>query len=514
MSYATAWAPQQRGIVLDGFAGPGGWSEGIRRHLGLLDVGLEWDRAACETRAAAGHTTIRVDVSAFVLAPLLGKVWGLLMSPPCTKFSQSGKGFGRRVLSMLADGIQRIMRGNDCRQEIRDRIYPLALAEQTKDNKDRKPEKRWTQARVEAAAHEDAFLTVLVLEPARYLYALITADTSNGIPLEWAAFEQVPSVLPLWKVYAIELRRFGWSVWTGILNAANYGVPQTRERAVLLASAIRKVGPPEPTHAKHYEPEGLFGESRPQWVTMAQALGMGATDMPAPTVTAGGGKTGGAEPFPSRARQSLLDAQERGAWVLHTNRDQRPDGSRQTIDPHSAPAPALTSKSGGQWVLRNGTQKNAAVRELDEPAGTLFFGGRCNDVSWVLRNGNQPNAAVRTTDEPAPTMAFGNNSARVELVNDRPATTVCATDRIAPPGHRDRSPGGQSQYGSPETVRITQAEAAVLQSFPADYAWQGTKTKQFEQIGNAVPPLLAAHAVSAATGIRMPEDAHVPAAAA
>jgi DNA (cytosine-5)-methyltransferase 1 len=259
-----------------------------------------------------------------------------------------------------------------------------------------------------------------------------------------------------------------------VLNAANYGVPQTRERAVLIASSVRRVAPPEPTHAKVSEPD-LFGPGLPQWVSMAEALGWGATDRVSPTVTAGGGKTGGAEPFPTKAREALLDAQERGAWllrsgqsvagegraerqmdepavaitgradlcswVLHTNRDQRADGSRQTADPHSAPAPALTSKSGGQWVLK------------------------------------------------------------------RPATTVCATDRISPPGHRNRDAGGESQFSSPDTVRITVPEAAVLQSFPADHPFQGTKTKQFEQVGNAVPCLLAAHVASAASGVPFLQEA-------
>lgn len=502
MAFATAWAPQQKGLIVDGFAGPGGWSEGIRRWLGLYDVGLEWDDAACQTRAAAGHATVRVDVSCFVLAPLVGRVWGLLMSPPCTKFSAAGKGFGNRVMKLLADGIQRMMRGDDCRQELRDRIYPVALAEQEEANAARAEGKRWTDARVEAAAHSDAFLTVLVLEPARYLYALITGDASAGIPLEWAAFEQVPSVLPLWQVYAIELRRFGWNVWTGKVNAADYGVPQTRERAVLIASAVRKVGPPPTTHGKEAGGgEGLFEDPRRPWVTMAQALGL---DDRGVVNTRGERKTPGGNNFPIDAPSWALTEKTR-SWVLHTNRDQKADGSRQTTDPHSAPAPALTSKSGGQWVLRNGTQQNAAVRDLNEPAGTLFFGGRCNDVSWVLKHNSRANATVRSVDEPAATLAFGHARNEYEWVNTRPATTVCATDRISPPGHRDRSPQGESQFASPETVRITVPEASVLQSFPAEYPWQGTKTKKFEQVGNAVPPRMAAHLVAAATGIPVRE---------
>ncbi|WP_045562716.1 DNA cytosine methyltransferase [Streptomyces sp. FxanaA7] len=506
MAAVTAWQPPQKGIVLDLFAGPGGWSEGIRRALGLHDVGLEWDEAACRTRSAAGHLTIRVDVSCFVLGPVIGRVWGLIASPPCTKFSAAGDGFGNRVMKLLAKGVQRMMRGDDCRQELRDRIYPIALAEQQEKNEKRAEDKRWAETRVEQAARQDTFLTVLVLEPARYLHALIAGDTSAGARLEWAAFEQVPSVLPLWQVYALELRRFGWHVWTGKLNAADYGVPQTRERAVLIASAVRKVGPPTATHAKHAGGgEGLFEDPREPWVTMAHALGLDGRDV---VNTRGDRKTPGGNNFPVDSPSWALTEKAR-SWILHTNRDQRPDGSRQTADPHTAPAPApapaLTSKSGGQWVLRNGTQQNAAVRNLDEPAGTLFFGARCNDVSWVLRNGNQPNAAIRTTDEPAPTMAFGNNSARVEWVQERPATTVCATNRIAAPGHRDRSPKGESQFSGPDTVRITVQEASVLQSFPALYPWQGTRTKQFEQVGNAVPPLLAAHIVATASGVRVRE---------
>lgn len=499
MAFSMTWAPQQKGLVLDLFAGPGGWSEGIRRFLGLHDVGLEWDEAATRTRAAAGHRTIRVDVSCFVLGPVVGKVWGLIASPPCTKFSMSGNGLGRKFIGVLADAVRRMMRGEDCRQEIRDLIYPAALAARNEDNEARKEDKRWSQARVEAAAVEDTVATVLVLEPARFLHALLNAE-NPGVPLEWVAFEQVPSVLPLWQAYAQELRRLGWSVWAGVLNAANYGVPQTRERAVLIASAVRKVAPPEPTHAKVSQPD-LFGPGLPQWVSMAEALGLDGDEV---VNTRGERKTPGGNDFPVDAPSWALTGKTR-SWMLHTNRDQRPDGSRQTVDPHTAPAPALTSKSGGQWFLKHNGRANATVRSVDEPAATLAFGHARNEYEWQLRNGTQANAAVRDLDQPAGTLFFGGRCNDVSWVRNRPATTVCATDRIAAPGHRDRSAKGESQYSSPDTVRITVSEASVLQSFPLDYPWQGTRTKQFEQVGNAVPPMLAAHVVAAASGLSVRE---------
>lgn len=43
-------------MIVDLFAGPGGWDEGLRL-LGVQDVvvGLELDSAACATAEAAGH---------------------------------------------------------------------------------------------------------------------------------------------------------------------------------------------------------------------------------------------------------------------------------------------------------------------------------------------------------------------------------------------------------------------------------------------------------------------------
>lgn len=164
---------------------------------------------------------------------------------------------------------------------------------------------RDTRAQLLTACRDERSL--LAAEPMRYLHAL----NATGEP-EWVAMEEAPDVLPLWKPYAAVLRTWGFSVWCGILNAADYGVPQTRRRAVLLASRVRAAQPHPPTHAQVAEPDSLFGPGRARWVSMAEALGWGATDQPVPTVCAGGGPGGGPEPFPSGSRQTLANARDRG----------------------------------------------------------------------------------------------------------------------------------------------------------------------------------------------------------
>ena len=82
----------------------------------------------------------------------------------------------------------------------------------------------------------------------------------------------------------------------------------------------------------------------------------------------------------------------------------------------------------------------------------------------------------------------------------RPATTVMGDPRIWPPGHkvnakdRARRADADERYGDRAGKRarkITVAEAALLQGFPPDFPFQGSKTSQFRQVGNAVPPPVA-----------------------
>jgi DNA (cytosine-5)-methyltransferase 1 len=469
-------------LVLGTFGGPGGWPEGARA-LGIREVGIELDGAACATRRAAGHRTIRADVSRFPVGQLAGKTRGQTHSPPCTTFSAAGDQAGNAVMEMLAALTRDMFAGRDTRERCRrEMTAELIRSEWRTDLADDVRAVKIARSVTSAA---------LVAEPARFIVA--------GRP-EWVALEQVPAVLPLWQVYAAELRQMGYSAWCGKLNAADYGVPQTRERAILIASRVREVWRPEPTHYDPRKGDQLWGTP---WVSMAEALGWGATERPAPTATAGGTATGGAEPFGHRDRDALEAEREAGRWAL------RIDAQRHaTLRSASAPAPALKfghSAAEMQWVLHRGRGSSCDADRRDhpgtEPAPTITSadGKAGANLTWKFRNNNNNNACERSVDEPAGTLFFGQRSNWAAWVTERPSTTVQGDPRIGRPGHKDRA-GGEAQFEQ-ESVRITVQEAAILQSFPADYPWQGSKTKQFEQCGNAVPPRLAAHILSMATGI-------------
>lgn len=412
--------------AVDLFAGPGGWDVAAAS-LGIATVGIEWDHAACLTATAAGHARVRADVAAYPPEPFCG-IPGLIGSPSCTLFSMAGSGVGRLVLDVLTAGITAMLHGDDRRDEVRDAIYPVALAEREVVNAKKALAKRRTPEQLQASARTDAFIAALVLEPARWIVAMSP---------EWVALEQVPAVLPLWQAYVRGLRSLGYSAWAGVVNSADYGVPQTRRRCILMASRVASVAPPVPTHSPDSCDGDLFGNGREQWVSMATALGWGFDTEPSCTVSGGGGDTGGPEPFANgRYRARLAE------YVVDRRTNSRAAGgtAAPTVPvPVSQPAPTFTGKSGYQWDIR--------------PA-------------WP---------------------------------HERPAATVVGSynpDVIAAPGYRNQV----SRQNAEGSVRVSVAEAGVLQSFPPDYPWQGSRTKQFQQVGNAVPPRLAAHVLAALTG--------------
>lgn len=220
--------------ALDLFRGAGGWSVACQR-LGITDEGVEIMPEANETAKQAGHGFAWHDVWEPPPWAGDGRYEGLIASPPCPTFSTAGKGSGRKALDSVLAAIQ----AGAYRNLESLRSYPVD------DDDDR---------------------TRLVLTPLHYALAL------PG--LKWLAWEQVPTVLPVWEACAPELERVGFNVWTGSLQAEQYGVPQTRKRAFLIASREHEVGKPEPTHSKYYprNPTKLDEGVKP-WVSMAEALG-------------------------------------------------------------------------------------------------------------------------------------------------------------------------------------------------------------------------------------------------
>lgn len=104
--------------------------------------------------------------------------------------------------------------------------------------------------------------------------------------------------------------------------------------------------------------------------------------------------------------------------------------------------------------------------------------------------------ALRSHDRPAPTISGQGTATAIEAWRlAEPSLTVLARDAKGYSGglSRGRSPCGASDgyYLATGARRLTVAQCARLQDFPADYPWQGTKTAHYRQIGNAVPPTLA-----------------------
>jgi DNA (cytosine-5)-methyltransferase 1 len=420
--------------------------------LGLSALGIETDPVACATARAAGHDRLQADVAE--LDPLQFKrVWGLVGSPPCQAYSTAGKGLGRLDKPLLIACAHELAAGNDSRR---------AWREGCRDPR-----------------------SLLTFEPLRYTLALRP---------RWVALEQVPGVLELWSLFAGLLDTCGYHTAAGVLSAERYGLPQTRKRAFLIASLDGPVSLPAPTH-RSYNPrrKELPDDERDllPWVSMAEALGW------QPATVSGPGRVP----------------------TVQTRRG----GKRITegIDPSRAPSPTLTTRANrwqthgvvqcDGWVWRNGERAYASVRRCDSPAPTILAQAA---PTWTTApaslDARQRGARPRPVCAPAPTMLATGLAKGVPVwTRERPATTVACDRRVHPGGHKQNAadpPGRYEQRRGASAVRVTVGQAAVLQGFPADYPWQGTRSRQFSQIGNAVPPPFARrvleHAIRPSIGKR------------
>lgn len=559
-------------IADDLFAGSGGWD--LAAHaLGIHARGVENMTEARATREAAGLATVHDDVWTFRPkytardGGLHLQAEGLIASPPCQTFSQAGKGSGRKaldaVLALLPD------------------VEHLSLADLQHAGK---------------AFGDDR--TGLVLTP--LWFAL-------HHPYRWLAWEQVPAVLPVWEACAEALREHGWHAWAGYLHAEQYGVPQTRKRAFLLASRDHEVHPPTPTHSRyHSRTPSRLDSGVQKWVSMAEALGWTAREGEA-RVEIRRSQERINEAFDPASGPAQAVTSRVNRWQIHLT-EHHPTGDPCTCpDQDERVHTGQNSRQAGGTTIPFTRSTAAPAPTVTGQARSWRIGGdvvgfprrpeRLNTVTWEPRHApdepcdcpvtftatnDRPHVAHRTPCQPAPTLAFGHETPRwnprriedhptVGWTADRPALTVTGDPRIPRPGHkgdegmhggdesstvrsdevrewldnpRETTPDGLPRFAQqsdnpidfewpdnrPATVvagreivqapgatanrhngstksrndgvRVSIAEAGILQSFPADYPWTGTKTKQFLQAGNAIPPLLGYHALTAVVEVR------------
>lgn len=219
-----------------------------------------------------------------------------------------------------------------------------------------------------------------------------------------------------------------------ILNSCNYGVPQIRHRVIIIG--VRKDLPftPEEMYASilktHYDPDMSESErgNLKKFVTVKDAIGE------LPFLKEGEG-------------EKVID--------FKSNRD---NDFLKSIVP-------LNFDKLYDHVCRHHNKTD--VQRYSEMAKN----------HWTFQELLEKRPDLRHT----PPRAFGNSY--VVQWWDLPSRTIIA--HLYKDGNQFIHP--DYEQGRTLTVR----EAARLQSFPDDFIFEGSRTDQFKQIGNAVPPLLA-----------------------
>jgi DNA (cytosine-5)-methyltransferase 1 len=437
------------------FSGPGGSMTGLKMAGVKNGIGVEWDAAAVTTARAAGHRVHHGDVrdlepmdfyieSYDGIAHLPGTEVQLLLqaSPPCQGLSMAGKGKGREDLDLLFTALDGLI------AEAEDGVSTSTLREIFDD----------LNAMLIADCSDER--SPLTFEVVRWFLDLNP---------DHVMLEQVPAALPIWERIGELLRALGYAVWVDNVQAEQFGVPQTRKRAMLIATRHATEMPaPVPTHSKFHNrtPERLDAGVLP-WVSMAEALGWGVTEM-----------VGFPRRYDGQGAAIEIDGE------LYRERDLREA---------SLPSFVVTEKarSWNRYLDREGNEvthmgdvrsSHGCVRPIDAPAPTLTASMDNGNFRWIDRE------AVIAEVEPRVNNQSGTDF-DLSWPMDRPAPVVAGRDIITMPGANANRFNGSTKSRN-DGIRVTIEEAGILQSFPVDYPWYGTKTKQFQQVGNAVPPVL------------------------
>jgi DNA-cytosine methyltransferase len=254
-----------------------------------------------------------------------------------------------------------------------------------------------------------------------------------------------------------------YEITPGVLNAANYGVPQLRERAIIIASRIGKIELPP---SSHQSPEIIGEPSQKAWITVSNAI----SDLPsnAPLQDTLGGKPGGYLEVRANDYTQLVRTSQTFPYN-HITRSYR-DSVIKIIE---------QMQQDETWE-----KASARMREAYEAilVGSTYESENRDDVfKRLVSNGTIVSAFYKKY----------YSSAYTRLGWNHPALTITANANFL----------GSGRYTHPTQNRgITMREAARLQSFDDAFTFytsdeKGKETENIgiglDMIGEAVPPLLA-----------------------
>ena len=216
-------------IAISLFSGAMGLDLGIEKAGFDIRVCVEMDKWAVQTiRANKNIPVIDRDINTVSTDELLSvanlnkeDVTLVFGGPPCQAFSTAGKQRG------LAD-----FRGNVVIQFIRvvsDILPPFFLLENVR--------------------------------------GLMSAKL-NYVPLDYLEYDNIKTIKgSVLQLITNEFKKLGYNISYALLDAANYGVPERRERLVIIGHLGERIPIPSPTHSK----DGSFDTLK--WSTLRDAIG-------------------------------------------------------------------------------------------------------------------------------------------------------------------------------------------------------------------------------------------------
>ena len=356
----------------------------------------------------------------------------------------------------------------------------------------------------EIGAHPEAFLH----DPRATLYTAYLRFVKSCQPLA-VLMENVPDVMNFGghnvpEEFCEVLENLGYVSAYTLLNAAFYGVPQTRERMFLIAYRREIAGQvrfPEPTHwvdlPRGYEGSrrvalkaltnySLFSEvhnyldppeatkNLPPAVTAEQAIG----DLPeidARKLMRKGMLKRGPRRFDNPipyddGRSASVYASSMKNWTGFEAGESICDHVIRYL-PRDYPLFAKM-KEGDQYPEAHKLAINMFERKLSRLAGK---------GSAIKPGSPEYRRILLSLVPPYDTGKFPNKWRKMS--RDQPARTIMA--------HLSKDGYSHIHYDSDQSRTISVREAARLQSFPDGFVFKGAMNQAFRQIGNAVPPLMA-----------------------